>query len=390
MRHVNVFAEFAKSVRRQIDENKDFQKNVKLLNDKTNELAESEAVARAKKAVSETSKGTSKVVETVSKVVDSTLQTPAAQVTGKVIYKTAEAVANASTKIAEPIMDTTAAKAISSGIKEVVDSSANAFYAEYKPKEIRQKEQQERLKRIRAQSRLGATDPTKPCLPDPEAGANVVLHRSSRINEAWRKFKEESSIGKGIFSFRRSIEESDSPFMERLRQLVMTTKVEESEHARVIRAIKQIDPLFSTDAFLKEATQYTIPEIMESYLKCESDVLKQWCSEAAYAKLTYGFEAQRSKGLVSDSKLLDIRDVDIRQLTMLNDELPIILVGFMTQEILLFRNVKGEIEIGSEDHIQAASYVIAFSKSQLLDPEAPVDPVTGGWVVVDWSRGAMW
>ena len=108
------------------------------------------------------------------------------------------------------------------------------------------------------------------------------------------------------------------------------------------------------------------------------------------AKLKAGFEASKAQGLVSDSKLLDIRRVDIRQLTLLEEELPIILVGFSTHEILVYKDKKGQIALGSEDVIQTAQYVIAFTKAQLLDPDAVPNPKTNGWIVIDWHRGASW
>eukprot|EP00842_Homolaphlyctis_polyrhiza_P003691 jgi/Hompol1/4322/HPOL_001576-RA len=392
-RSVNVFAEFAKSIRRQIDENKDFQKNVKLLSDESSKLAESDAIAKAKQAVSKTTETTTKVLNAVGSVVDKTLETPVVKATGEVIAKTAETVASVSQKVAEPIANTAAAKAITSSIKEVVDSSSNAFYAEYKPKDIREKERQERIEAIKRRNPLAAvSDPSRPVLPNPEAGGSVVMHKSSKMAESWRKFSEESAVGRTLFAARRSIEDSQNPVISRLRDLFSTSNVQETEHARVIRAFKQIDPMFSLDAFLKEATQYTLPDLLEAYFKGDAKLMKEWCSEAAYAKLSSFFESQKQQGLISDSKLLDIRGVDVRQLTMLEDEIPIILIGFTTQEILLFRNAKGVVVAGRDDRIETANYVVAFSKAQIVYPESEFNPATNGWMVVDWLRsgGRSW
>jgi import inner membrane translocase subunit TIM44 len=82
--------------------------------------------------------------------------------------------------------------------------------------------------------------------------------------------------------------------------------------------------------------------------------------------------------------------VDIRQLTLLEDELPIILIGFSTHEILVYKNKKGEVILGDEDNIQTANYVIAFTKAQLLDQEAELNPKTNGWLIIDWHRSAGW
>ena len=85
-----------------------------------------------------------------------------------------------------------------------------------------------------------------------------------------------------------------------------------------------------------------------------------------------------------------LRKVDIRDFKLIEDELPVILISCSTHEILLYRNKKGEVALGKEDVIQSANYVIAFTKLQVMDPEAPIDPKTNGWVIVDWNRGGSW
>ena len=56
----------------------------------------------------------------------------------------------------------------------------------------------------------------------------------------------------------------------------------------------------------------------------------------------------------------------------------------------MFRNKKGELKLGNESAIETATYVMAFTKAQAVDPSAPVSERTGGWVVIDWSRSTGW
>jgi hypothetical protein len=44
--------------------------------------------------------------------------------------------------------------------------------------------------------------------------------------------------------------------------------------------MKAIDPRFNLEEFMREAREYIIPEIMEAYLKGDTNTLKEWCSEA--------------------------------------------------------------------------------------------------------------
>lgn len=74
-------------------------------------------------------------------------------------------------------------------------------------------------------------------------------------------------------------------------------------------------------------------------------------------------------------------------MTLLEDTLPVILVGFRTDEVLIYRNKKGEIKLGREDAIQRTNYVIAFTKLQILEPDAPINPSTNGWTMIDLHKG---
>lgn len=55
---------------------------------------------------------------------------------------------------------------------------------------------------------------------------------------------------------------------------------EESDQAQAIKALQAIDPRFNMEKFLREAREYIIPELMDAYLKGDSEILREWCSEA--------------------------------------------------------------------------------------------------------------
>ena len=66
------------------------------------------------------------------------------------------------------------------------------------------------------------------------------------------------------------------------------------------------------------------------------------------------------QGLISDSKVLDFRQVDITTAKMLESngaEIPGFVVTFATQEVLLFRNAKsGEVVVGAENRVEQCTY----------------------------------
>lgn len=109
-----------------------------------------------------------------------------------------------------------------------------------------------------------------------------------------------------------------------------------------------------------------------------------------YAQLSTGIKSQVSQGLISDSRILDIRKVELLQSKILENEMPILLVEFNTQEVLLFRNKKGEIALGSEDNIEHARYRMVWTKDQCIDPTLPVNVKTLGWRAIEALKVDSW
>ena len=68
---------------------------------------------------------------------------------------------------------------------------------------------------------------------------------------------------------------------------------------------------------------------------------------------------------------------------MLENNVPVFLVTFATQELLLFRNAKsGEVVVGSENDVEQCRYALVLTRT-----EAELDnDITGGWKVVEVSQ----
>ncbi|KAJ3409735.1 protein translocase subunit [Chytridiales sp. JEL 0842] len=377
-----------KSIKRQVDENREFQQNVKQLSEKGVEISESDTMKKAREAMQKSAETTSKVAEGISfaagKVgegVGKVLESAPVKVTVETAAKVGETVS----KVAEPILETQAAKTIAKGVETIqkdLASNTSSRYLEYRPKSERDRIRAERLRSMPATAR--------PVLPNPEAGGAVVMVKESKWAESLRKFSESNPLAVGISNLSKKIEETDNPLLERARDVWyrIGSIFDETEEARCIRAIKEVDPSFQKDAFLREATEYIIPEMLEAHLKGDLVTLREWCNEKVYAELSASVAMQKTAGLVSDCKLLDLRNVEIKRMVFLEEQIPIIVFSFATQEILLFRDRKtGEVKLGKEDHIDRAFYAVALTKSQLMDPDAPISPTTGGWKVITWHRG---
>jgi len=179
--------------------------------------------------------------------------------------------------------------------------------------------------------------------------------------------------------------ESDSPVISTLRSITSTVGswFDENETAKVIRAMREVDPDFRMERWTGELREYIVPEVVDAYLSADREALKQWCGEATFNVLWATMGEYVKKGLVSDSKILDIKHVDVNTGKMLENNVPVFLVTFSTQELLLFRNAKtGEAVIGSEDAVEQCRYAMVLTRVESeLDNE-----LTGGWKVVEMAR----
>lgn len=91
-------------------------------------------------------------------------------------------------------------------------------------------------------------------------------------------------------------------------------------------------------------------------------------------------EVYLKQGLISDSKVLDIRQVDISQGKILENDVPVFVITFTTQEMLIFRNSKTrEVVIGAENKVDQCHYAAVITRAEEeLDNE-----LTGGWKIVE-------
>jgi mitochondrial import inner membrane translocase subunit TIM44 len=80
------------------------------------------------------------------------------------------------------------------------------------------------------------------------------------------------------------------------------------------------------------------------------------------------------------------RRLNTRQLSfgkILENNVPVFMVTFATQEMLLFRNAKtGEVVVGAEDRVEQCHYGAVMHRSE----EQLQNELTGGWKVIEVSQ----
>ncbi|KAI0223138.1 protein translocase subunit [Massospora cicadina] len=385
---------FIESVRRQVRENKDFKENVKQLQDTSKQLGDSEALRRAKEmfARAKTDVSDSAVARTVNeamvevkryadsagKTVDEVLNEINENEFVKATRAKMQKVGETLHKSTEPIRNHPVYKTVKSEVESYAEDASR--YGGFRDKASRKLVREKLLKRMEAE---GAR--AKLVKENPTAGQSVVLHKDSAWKESWSKFKENSSVVQGLFRLKKSYHESENALVSNLRDFTdtLTEKVaaafSESEQAKAIKLFRMtVDPSFSIETFLKEARDYLIPEFLDAFVHADQLALKQWCSAGSFSVLKATFDSQLQQGLISDSRVLDLRRVDVHSLKVLeeNNDLPVIVVSFETQEVTLFRDKTTKaLAYGKEDHIDRVRYVLVLTK---LESELD-NPLTGGF-----------
>ncbi|KAG9223648.1 hypothetical protein CCMSSC00406_0008531 [Pleurotus cornucopiae] len=390
------FQTFVDVLRDELRKNRELQENVKQLQGDVDKLQDSEAMKKARAAY-ERARLTSSIKENprlraaaeelkktgvkVGDAVSEALRTMEESELMRAISKASAAVSSTIASTTEPIRKTAAYKALADTVVDALDDSGSAKHAGFEEKEARRLRRQKRLAKAGKDGGLG---PGR-LAANPEAGSSVVLHKDSPKQEKWNRLKDENPLLRSYFSLKQQYDESEHPVVASVRNVTDTigSWFDENETAQVARLMKSMDPTFNRESFERELREYIVPEVVDAYLSADQEALKAWCGEATYNVLWATMEQYLRQGLVSDSKVLDIRQVDVSDGKVLDNNIPVYIVSFSTQEVLLFRNVKtGEVAVGAEDKVEQCMYVAAVTRvEEELDNE-----LTGGWKVVEMAR----
>ncbi|KAI0343207.1 mitochondria import inner membrane translocase TIM44 subunit [Trametopsis cervina] len=391
------FQTFVDVLRDELRKNREFQENVKQLQGDVDKLQDSEAMKKARAAY-ERARLTSSIKENprlraaaeelqkagvkVGDAVSEALKTMEESELMRAISRASAAVSSTVGRATEPIRNTEAYKTFAETLVDALDDSGSAKHAGFEEKEARRKRRQMRLAKAGKNSMGRGARFVK---SDPEAGQALVLHKDSPRQEKWAKLKETNPVLRKLAEVRQQFDESENPVVSGIRSVTSTigSWFDENESAQVHRLMKYMDPTFNMESFERELREYIVPEVVDAYLSADQESLKAWCGEATYNVLWATMEVYLKQGMISDSKVLDIRQVDVSQGKVLEDDIPVFVITFTTQEMLLFRNAKsGEIVVGAEDKVDQCHYAAVITRvEEELDNE-----LTGGWKVVEMAR----
>lgn len=218
------------------------------------------------------------------------------------------------------------------------------------------------------------------------AGTNVTLHKDAAWKESWREFRDSNKFMQSIFSMKSAYEESDNPLISTARSISdrVAGFFAENETARVIKKFREMDPSFQMEPFLRDMREYILPEVLDAYVKGDTETLKQWLSAAQFQVYDALTKQYSTAGLKSDGRILDIRHVEILSARILDPgDVPVFIITCRTQEVHVYRNAKtNELAAGMEDKVQLVTYAIGVTRV----PEDVNNPETRGWRLIELQK----
>lgn len=183
-----------------------------------------------------------------------------------------------------------------------------------------------------------------------------------------------SAFMQGAFNakerIREQIDESNNPVINMFRN-IYDRFFAENEMAMVVREIREEEPYFRISEFLQQVEHKFIPNLLGAYLCSDRDLLKAGCTDDAYAMLNASIRERDAEGIVMDTNILDIGDVELTAGRLLEDS-PVLIVSFNTQQINCLRDRAGNVLEGQEDDIRAVYYAWAFVKEAEYEDSSPM------------------
>lgn len=220
------------------------------------------------------------------------------------------------------------------------------------------------------------------------AGVNVTVQKDAAWKESWREFRDSSKTMQRLFAFKNTYAESENPLISTARSISdrVAGFFAENETARVIKKFREIDPTFQMEPWLQEMREYILPEVLDAYVKGDTEVLKQWLSAAQYQVYAALMQQYTQHGLVSDGRILDIRNVEVLNARLLEPgDIPVFVIMCRTQEVHVYKNKKtGQLASGMEDKVQQVTYAIGVTRL----PEDVHNPETRGWRLIELQKSA--
>ncbi|CAD0113398.1 unnamed protein product [Aureobasidium uvarum] len=360
---------FTETLQTEFKESKEWNEGTKQLSGSIHDFTENPNVQKARAAYEKSTGALSSAAGSTIKTTAGAIGKSAAWTWDTSVVKgirySAGAVGSGLEKATRPVRETEAFK----NVKEVIDDGSSMRYGGWVEKEERRKRREAREAKDIAE-------------------VNVTVHKDAAWKESWREFRDSSKTMQRLFAFKNTYAESENPLISTARSISdrVAGFFAENETAKVIKKFREMDPSFQMEPWLQEMREYILPEVLDAYVKGDTEVLKQWLSAAQYQVYAALMQQYTQHGLVSDGRILDIRNVDVLNARLLEPgDIPVFVIMCRTQEVHVYKNKKtGQLASGMEDKVQQVTYAIGVTRL----PEDVHNPETRGWRLIELQKSA--
>ncbi|KAF3858451.1 hypothetical protein F7725_011652 [Dissostichus mawsoni] len=176
-----------------------------------------------------------------------------------------------------------------------------------------------------------------------EEDMGVVLHKDSKWYQQWKDFKDNNVVFNRFFDIKMKYDESDNAVVRASRAVTDTVTgflgglFSKTEMSEVLTEIVKADPTFDKDIFLKQCEKDIIPNILETY-----------------SQLAHPIQQARALGLLFQSKILDIDNIDLAMGKMM-DQGPVLIITFQAQVVMVIRSPKGDLVEGDPEELNPSA-----------------------------------
>ncbi|KAI4793908.1 TIM44 subunit of mitochondria import inner membrane translocase, partial [Aureobasidium sp. EXF-8846] len=265
---------FTETLSTEFKESKEWNEGTKQLSGSIHDFTENPNVQKARAAYEKSTGALSSAAGSTIKTTAGAIGKSAAWTWDTNVVKGirygAGAVGSGLEKATRPVRETEAFK----NVKEVIDDGSSMRYGGWIEKEERRKRREAKEAKDIAEGRRPSGEPL---VEDPDAGVNVTVHKDAAWKESWREFRDSSKTMQRLFAFKNTYAESENPLISTARSISdrVAGFFAENETAKVIKKFREMDPSFQMEPWLQEMREYILPEVLDAYVKGDTEVLKQ-------------------------------------------------------------------------------------------------------------------
>ncbi|XP_011255311.1 mitochondrial import inner membrane translocase subunit TIM44 isoform X2 [Camponotus floridanus] len=363
-RRPSFLSQFIENIKQEMQKNKEMKESLKKFREEAEKLEQSEALRTARQKFhaveSEASKGSEAIKEKldtlkekVQEVIEEASKTELGKRAGQLgeeITKSAKGAAETISEKSQALGKTGAFQTIShtaEAVRNELDQHGILGKVYVPPKKLRKRKE--------------VSIEPREIMPDQKT-TGVEIHKDFMFSNAWQKFKENNPYVNKVMDWKMKYDESDNAIFRASKLLtdkvsdIMGGLFQKTELSETLTEICKLDPNFSKIQFLKDCETDFIPNILEAMIRGDLEILKDWCHEGPYNLIAQPHKEVKKLGHYSDSKILDIDNVDLMMGKMM-EQGPVLIISFQSQQIMCVRNSKNEVIEGDPQKVMRVNYV---------------------------------